>query len=122
MRHGVLHERPTTLGRRSVGFHSADVGSYLLSLALEREAHGFLESELYERVTVWLQEAYHYPPLLSAILAWIDRLADTPQHPTLLLLLDTLVKEPFRTEVVFRLVRPTIMNALFAAARRKEPH
>ena len=122
LRHGVLHERPVSVGRRLVGFHIADVGSYLLSLALEREAQGFSESELYERVTMWLREAYNYPALLDAILAWIDRLADTPQNPTLLLLLDALVKEPFRTEVIFRLVRPTVMKALFGAARRKEPH
>jgi hypothetical protein len=51
LRHGVLHERPATGGRLLVGFHIVDVGSYLLSLALEREAHGLSESKLPALVT-----------------------------------------------------------------------
>jgi hypothetical protein len=57
VRRGVLHERPATVGRRLVGFSIADVGNYLLSLVLEREAHSPSGSELHALLTMWVREA-----------------------------------------------------------------
>ena len=76
-----------------------------------------------DQVEVWLREAYEFAPLLDAILAWIDRLAEDPSDPMLHSLLRALAENRwFRAEVVFRLMRPTVLFALFRLIKEAEPH
>lgn len=119
---GILHELPAPGGKRLIGFHIPDFGSYLLSFTLEKQAQSCTKEEFRELATAWLCEGYNYPPLQDAILAWIDRLASNPEDSLLLILLDTLIEGPFRNDVVFRLLRPTIVGSLFAALRQKASH
>ncbi len=110
---------------RMIGLSFADLGSYLLSLDLERAwqdsaAHKVQTDDWIE---VWLREAYEFTPLLNAILAWIDRLADNSGDPTLYSFLRALAENRwFRAEVVFRLMRPTVLITLFRLIKEAELH
>ena len=120
---GILLESPAPYPKRLIGFRILDAGSYLLSFTLERQAEGKSVEELRDLATEWVREAYNYTPLLDAILAWIDRLADDPRDSRLLALLDVLVESHiFRTEIIFRLIRPAVIGSLFEAVREKDPH
>ena len=120
---GILLKSPAPYPKRLIGFRILDAGSYLLSFTLERQAEGKSVEELRDLATEWVREAYDYTPLLDAILAWTDRLADDPRDPRLLALLDPLVESRiFRTEIIFRFVRPAVVGSLFEAVRDKEPH
>ena len=84
----ILVEERIDVRGRSIGFEFADLGSYLLSFGLEDEWQQLTDSKTQqERISEWLREAHGFPPLLDALLAWIDRLADDPRSPTLHLLL-----------------------------------
>ena len=120
---GMLAQQSALGAKRLVGFRTADVGSYFLSLELERQSQDKPPQELRALADKWIREAFNYPPLIDALLAWIDRLADDPQNPRLLTLVEILVESHiFRSEVLFRMMRPAVINALFEIIRQKEPH
>lgn len=113
---GILVESQALGYQRMIGFRLSDVGSFFLSLRLEQDwqagvAEGQPAHELAQQL---VREAYDYPPLLDAMLAWIDHLADNRHDPILRVLLRAVAENSwFRPEVIFRLMRPEIMTVLF---------
>jgi HEAT repeat protein len=119
---GILAQRRASGAKQLIGFRIPDVGKYLLSFVLEREADLPIEDD-HKFAKELVYEAHDYLPLLDAILAWTDRLADEPRNTILLNLLDVLVDEHlFIIDVVFGLMRPKVLDSLFELARTKERH
>jgi len=122
---GILVEPLTPGYQRMIGFRLSDVGGYLLSICLEQDWRaGAAEGrQAHEMAQQLVREAYDYPPLTDAILAWIDRLADNQHDLTLQMLLRAVAENSwFRPHVVFRLMRPEIMAALFEIIGEAGPH
>ncbi len=119
---GVLTESATRAGMRFVSFRFPETGGYLLSLTLEREAEGKGPDAFRELCVNWLREAEEYPPIMDAILAWADRLAETPRNPNLRVLIETLLEShSYRIDIIFRLMPPAVIATLLEAAHQCEP-
>jgi hypothetical protein len=118
---GILLTTPGPNDEKLIGFTVSDMGGYLLSFALEREAVGKTPDELRQLVNSRVQEAWGYHPLIDSLLAWLDRLAEHPDDTQLLILLEALVETHlFRTESLFRLVRPSLISAIFDFIKQKD--
>lgn len=118
---GILLTTSGPTDERLIGFMVSDMGGYLLSFVLEKEAIGKTSDELRQLVNTRVQEAWSYHPLIDALLAWLDRLAEHPDDTKLLILLETLVETHlFNTSSLFRLVRPSLISALFGFIKQKD--
>jgi len=118
---GILLTTAGPNDEKLIGFTVSDMGGYLLSFALEKEAAGKTSDELRQLVNSRVQEAWSYHPLIDSLLAWLDRLAGHPEDPQLLILLEALVETHlFRTESLFRLVRPSLISAIFDFIKEKD--
>jgi len=118
---GVLLTTSGAGGERLLGFSVSDMGGYVLSFVLEKEAVGKTNEELREVVNVWVQEAWSYHSLIDGLLAWLDRLSENARDTRLLIVLEALVETHlFRTESLFRLVKPSLISAIFDFIREKD--
>lgn len=118
---GILLSATGPTGEKLIGFSVSDMGGYISSFVFEREAIGKSSDELRELINSWVQEAWGYHPQIDGLLAWLDRLAEDPDDPTLLILLEALVETHlFRTASLFRLVRPSLISAIFDFIKQKD--
>lgn len=118
---GILLTTTGQTGEKLIGFSVSDMGGYVSSFVFERDAIGKSSDELRELINSWVQEAWGYHPQIDGLLAWLDRLAESSDSPTLLLLLEALVETHlFRTKSLFRLVRPSLISAIFDFIKQKD--
>ncbi len=118
---GILSTTAGPTDEKLIGFTVSDMGGYVLSFALEKEAAGKTSDELRQIVNSRVQEAWGYHPLIDSLLAWLDRLTEHPEDTRLLILLEALVETHlFRTESLFRLVRPSLISAIFDFIKQKD--
>ena len=118
--HNFLFESTGPGASHLVAFTNTDVGSFLLSFVLEREVEQQSSDSLEELITGWFTESHRFTPVLDAVLAWLDRLITTnPRSDVLLTLLRRIVEGHMIRAEVFRLVHPTILDALFNVVAKK---
>jgi HEAT repeat protein len=104
-----------------VGFRMSDAGAYFLSFDLETQAADQSIDELDQTAGSWLETASTFQPLLDALLAWIDRLAENPLDERLLALLRAMVRQfHFRHSSLFSLMNPRVMESMFVLAERAD--
>lgn len=116
---GLLQES-TFASQRMIGFRITDMAAYLLSFELERQSDGRTSQEFRGLVTQWLNDSWNFPPLLDAVLAWIDRLADRPYSSRAVLFIDVMVQSHhFRNGQIFGLMRPEILKTIFEIVKRE---
>lgn len=118
---GILLVATGHTGEIPIGFSVSDMGGYILSFVFEREALGKSVDELRGLINSWVQEAWSYHPQIDGLLAWLDRLTDDPDDSKLLLLLEALIETHlFKTASLFRLVRPSLIAAIFDFIKQKD--
>jgi len=109
--------------RNEIKLAFSDLGAYLLSFVLEREAQSQEQtaSTLTTTVQNWLNEVYNYAPLMDALLILVDRLAHNPRKLVLQVLLANLIEShTVRLEVALRLIQPATVSVLFEIVAQKE--
>lgn len=118
---GILVETKTPDGHSNTAFRVTDVGAYFLSIEMERRLSGKPIAEFRKIAEEWLQEASNYSPLLDAVLAWVDRLADKPSDPRLLNLIELIISAyHFHRRSLFSLVRPAVVASIFEIVKRQD--
>jgi HEAT repeat protein len=114
----LLSELVVTNNTRIV-FHSSDIGAYLLSFELERQAKGKSPQEVRHAFDQWLKESWDFPPLLDALLALLDRLVDQPYGSASLAMIEALVESNrFHNSSIFELMRPEVLKTIFEIIKR----
>lgn len=115
---GILLESTST-DHRTIGFSVNDMAAYLLSFELERRSGGHTTQGFRDLITQWLSDTWNFSPLLDALLAWIDRLADRPFSTRSLLLIEALVETyHYRNSSIFGLMRPEVLKTIFEIVKR----
>ncbi|MGH9970420.1 MAG: hypothetical protein ACREBG_21870 [Pyrinomonadaceae bacterium] len=118
---GILLTATGPTGEKLIGFSVSDMGGYISSFVFEREAIGKSAFDLRALINSWVQEAWSYHPQIDGLLAWLDRLAEESDDPKLLLLLEALIETHlFKTTSLFRLVRPSLISAIFDFIKQKD--
>jgi HEAT repeat protein len=118
---GVLMTATGPTAEKLIGFSVSDMGGYISSFVFEREANDKSTDELRALINSWVQEAWSYHPQIDGLLAWLDRLTEDPDDPKLLLLLEALIETHlFKTASLFRLVRPSLISAIFDFIKQKD--
>ncbi|HEY0365247.1 MAG TPA: HEAT repeat domain-containing protein, partial [Pyrinomonadaceae bacterium] len=117
---GLLIETAGPDGSK-LGFRISDAGAYFLSFDLERQLAGRSTDDIEKVAGDWLEAASSFQPLLDALLAWIDRLAENPSDEGLLALLRAVVQRyQFRHSSLFSLMSPRVMESVFVLAERSD--
>ncbi|MEK6336850.1 MAG: HEAT repeat domain-containing protein [Acidobacteriota bacterium] len=117
---GVLNEAGGPNGAK-LGFRISDAGPYFLSFGLERQLAGRSTDDIEKAAGDWLEAASSFQPLLDALLAWVDRLAENPLDERLLALLRAMVQQyQFRHSSLFSLMSPRVMQSVFVLAERAD--
>jgi nucleoside phosphorylase/HEAT repeat protein len=121
IRTGTIVEMHAPVGGPTAAFRVSDAGSYFLSIELEQRAADKPIEEFRKLAEEWLQEAWNYAPLLDALLALVDRMADIRYDPRLLALIECVISGyHFQSGSLFRVVRPIIIASIFEIVKRRD--
>lgn len=116
----VLSESQVAMQTR-IGFHTSDIGAYLLSFELERQTNKKNPTEVRESLKHWLNESWNFPPLLDALLALLDRFLDQPYNSASLALLEVIVdSQRFHSSSIFELMRPEVLKTIFEIIKQDD--
>lgn len=117
---GLLFEKTILSKARSISFRITDAGSYLLSFAIEEEIGTSKLGDQKTLLEAYLNEAWHFPPMMDALLAYIDRRATKSLDESTRALLTVMI-ESHRSHELFRLMHPAVLGSIFDLLRNNRP-
>lgn len=115
--------RSVTADQTTISFYNSDIGAYLLSFELERQITHIRPRRVRECFDQWIKESWYFLPLLDALLALLDRLANEPHRSATLALVKALVEsDRFHHSSLFELMRPEVLRTIFEILKQIDEH
>lgn len=112
---GII-ERRIVGDKVAISFKHQDVASSALASWMELQTSDCTIDLLAEYLSVWLNQAFEYPLIVDALVAWTSRLCRNAKDPKLVQIVESiLASHSVRLEVVFRLMPPTVAQTILDA-------